>query len=49
MAVMLALAWSAGTLRAQDRAAVVPGMKVLLENARVPMPCTTSTPGRCAW
>jgi quercetin dioxygenase-like cupin family protein len=27
--------FSAGSLRSQDRAAVVPGMKVLLENARV--------------
>jgi len=30
-----ALGFSAGTLRSQDRAAVVPGMRVLLENARV--------------
>jgi len=29
------LGLSAGSLRSQDRAAVVPGMKILLENARV--------------
>jgi beta-alanine degradation protein BauB len=35
VALGLALGLSTGSLRSQDRAAAVPGMKIVLENARV--------------